>query len=133
MLLSVPVVFVYGLLILNRDPPPWLLQYRAWINGTSRFLQSVIGYATMVPLLVATLAALNLAFGFHPLGIDYRRPWTYSSAVIPLLVCDLFGRCFNSMLSNPKPLYSAVSDDWLLWENQSVANAKSAASRQIAS
>jgi hypothetical protein len=123
-LLSVPVVFLYGLLILNREPPPWLLEYRARINRAIPLARDLIRCAMVIPLLVAALAGLNLALGFHPLGIDYHRPWTYLSAIIPLLVVDFIGGCFNRKLSQPKELHSAVSDDWLLWDKPSDENAK---------
>jgi hypothetical protein len=116
-LLSVPLVLIYGLLILNRKPPPWLLDCRTRSDHPrlAKRLQ-LYGIGILVP--VATLGGLNLAFGFHPLGIDYHQPWTYLAAVIPSVVLDFLGR----RLLQPKELYSAVSDDWLLWDNARVGH-----------
>jgi hypothetical protein len=111
-LLSVPLVFIYGLLILNRKPPPWLLYCRTGDNRPS-LARGLIAYGMAILVVVATLGGLNLAFGFHPLGVDYHRPWTYLTAIIPAIVVDFLAGC----LSRPKVLYSAVSDDWLLWDN----------------
>lgn len=118
-LLSVPVVVVLALSVLNREPPAWLTKYRAALDRGVPLLRGIVGYVTVVPLILASFAGLNLAFDLHPLGIDYHRPWTYVGATVPLLIIDAIGRCINYEGSklNKKELYSAVYDDWLLWDD----------------
>ena len=123
-LLGVPIVVLYGLLILSHKPPPRLRDYRQRIDRAGPSTQRLFRYAGWVVLLVATLAGLNLAFGFHPLGIDYRWPRTYVRAIIPFVVIDFLGHCLNQKLSHARELYSAVSDDWLLWDNPPDEKAK---------
>ncbi len=94
-------------------------EYRARLSGAGPFLKSLIGYATLAPLFVGVFVGLNLGFGVHPLGTDYHRPSTYVFALIVPLACDALGRYFIDKLSHPKEPYSAVSDDWLLWEKRS--------------
>ena len=110
-------MFLYGVLILNQKPPPWLIEYRAWINGASPIQEALIRLAFLIMAFIAILGGLNLAFGFRPFGVDYHRPWTYFNAIIPAVIIDFLSHCLGDSRSH-KETHSAVYDDWLLWDRR---------------
>ena len=115
LLLSLAAIFMCG---------PWLRQFRGWIEGFDPLVRGCTTYAIVGLNLAAALAGLDLGFGYRPLGIDHHHPWTYVNVIASVLIVDAMGGDFAWYLTR-KQAYSAVSDDWLLWDKQPKESATS--------
>lgn len=121
-LLIVPLAYLWGLTMFWRKLPSWLGPSWGRNEPELTFGQGIVRVAIVASVFVAMLLGLNLAFAIYPFGIDYHRPNTFWGALLPAVLVELLRIPFGKSVSRKKEPYSAVSDDWLLWNKSSDEN-----------
>lgn len=115
-LLGTIVAFLaWGVFVNSKQPRE--KQFGAWINRGSRFQKALKGFAYLSAFILTYLFGLDFGFGVHFLGANYHRPWTY----IPGIIFVVFVGVFSNLATHfyLRRGYSAVDDDWLLWNQPS--------------
>jgi hypothetical protein len=114
-------VLPVALVFLNKEPPAWLLRYRAWVKTRRPFPRPVTaaGY-----FLFGWVIMFLLAQGLRMLGVplpgflaDYAKSvhaslWYAAFMAVGILVCTAIE---GAISKNPPP-----PEDWLLWNNEGV-------------